>query len=276
MARPISRGVLTVIVIVAVLGAGIYAGIYYLIQRAKPFAQGEHCAISTPDGSRELDIEQAQTAATIAAVAARRRLSERAVQIAYVTAIQESKLLNLPYGDLDSVGVFQQRPSQGWGSRKQLLDPVYATKKFFSTLEKVQGYRTLPLHVAAQEVQRSADGSAYAMHEQDAKILAAAFTGRVPKGVHCWYPPTDKPVASRPDAARRQLVRALGSAPAIGNQISAPTTRRGWLIASWSVAHAQRYGLHEVRYAGVVWSADDGHDGWRSDTKALAGRVEVS
>ena len=67
VARPISRGVLTVIVIVAVLGAGIYAGIYYLIQRAKPFAQGEHCAISTPDGSRELDIEQAQTAATIAA-----------------------------------------------------------------------------------------------------------------------------------------------------------------------------------------------------------------
>lgn len=276
MARRIPRGVLAIIIIVAVLGAGLYAGFYYVMQKAKMLAQGEHCSVTTPVGTRELDIQQAQNAATIAAVAAQRRLSERAVQIAYVTAIQESKLTNLPYGDLDSVGVFQQRPSQGWGSRKQLLDPVYATRKFFASLEKVKGYRKLPLHVAAQEVQHSADGSAYAMHEREAKILSAAFTGKVAQAVHCWYPPSDHPVKSRPGAARKQLARALGSAPATGNRINAPTAKRGWLIASWTVAHAQRYGLREVRYAGVVWSAEEGHDGWRADTKALAGRVEVS
>jgi hypothetical protein len=264
------------VAIVAVLGAGIYAGIYLLIKRAEPFALGEHCAVTTPDGTLDLEIEQARTAATIAAVAAERGLPERAVQIAYVTAIQESKLVNLPYGDLDSVGVFQQRPSQGWGTRKQLLDPVYATKKFFRALEKVKHYRTRPLHVAAQEVQRSADGSAYALHERNAKILAGAFTGRVPKGVHCWYPPADKPVASRPEVARRQLVRALGSAPSTGNQISAPTTRRGWLIAVWSVAHAQEYGLRQVRYAGVAWTAENGHDGWQADAKAGAGSVGLT
>ncbi len=276
MARRISRGTLAILIIVVVLGAALYAGFYFVMQKAKMFAQGEHCSVTTPAGTRELDIQQAQNAATIAAVAAQRKLPERAVQIAYVTAIQESKLTNLPYGDLDSVGVFQQRPSQGWGSREQLLDPVYATRKFFASLEKVKGYRKLPLHVAAQEVQRSADGSAYALHEQEAKILSAAFTGRVPQGVHCWYPPPDEPVRSRPGAARKQLARALGSAPASGNRIDAPTKRQGWLIASWTVAHAQRYGLREVRYAGVVWTADEGHDGWRADTKALAGRVEVS
>jgi hypothetical protein len=243
--------------VVVLLAAGIFYGAYRLLQKAEPFALGEHCEVKTPSGTMDLDIDQAQVAATIAAVAARRGLPERAVQVAYVTAIQESKLTNLAYGDLDSVGVFQQRPSQGWGTPEQLQDPVYATRKFFVALEKVKGYKKLPLHQAAQAVQRSADGTAYAEHEPQATILAGAFTGRVPKAVHCWYPPADKPVASHAETARKQLTRALGDG----------TTDHGWLVASWYVAHAQKYGLREVHFDGVTWYASTGHDGWQKDPK---------
>jgi hypothetical protein len=174
--------------------------------------------------------------------------------------------------------VFQQRPSQGWGTVAQLQDPVYATRKFFAALVKVKRYQKLPLHEAAQAVQRSADGSAYAQHEEDAKILAGAFTGRIPKAVHCWYPPpTGKPVPSQPAKARKELARALGEPAADGNQITAPTERRGWLIAAWSVAHARKYGLRQVRYAGVTWKSASGHDGWLTDAKSSsAAKVEIA
>ncbi|MEV7808279.1 hypothetical protein AB0O28_35555 [Microbispora sp. NPDC088329] len=261
MERRLTKPVLTVVVIVVLLGAAIFYGAYHLLKRTQPFALGEHCMIKTSDGTLDLDIEQAQVAATIAAVAVRRKLPERALQIAYVTAIQESKLSNLPYGDRDSVGVFQQRPSQGWGTARQLQDPVYSARKFFAALEKVKHYRTLPLHEAAQAVQRSADGSAYAEHEYDAKILSAAFAGRVPQAVHCWYPPADKPAPPQTEAARKQLVRALGAD-------SAP--KRGWLVAAWYVVHAQKYSLRQVRFEGVTWTAAAGHDGWRKDTKPVA------
>jgi hypothetical protein len=150
---------------------------------------------------------------------------------------------------------------------------------------KVPNYRKKPLHEAAQEVQRSADGTAYAQHEEDAKILAAAFTGRVPKALHCWYPmPTADP-APRPkaDAARKELVRALvgsaasaGALEAEGTRISAPTSRRGWLIAAWSVAHAKEYSLRRIRFDKLAWSADQGQDGWRDDTAATSRHVELT
>ncbi|GII85894.1 hypothetical protein Ssi03_38840 [Sphaerisporangium siamense] len=279
MARRFSRAVLTIIVIVVVLIAALFYGVYHLLNRAKPFALGEHCQVKAASGTLDLEIEQAQIAATIAAVATRRKLPERALEIAYVTAIQESKLLNLPFGDRDSVGVFQQRPSQGWGTVKQLQDPVYATQKFFGALVKVKRYEKLPLHEAAQAVQRSADGSAYAQHEEDAKILAAAFTGRVPKGVHCWYPVSETPAPPKTSQARKELTRALGDlggSTGDGGRITAPSARRGWQIAAWSVAHAREYGLRQVSYAGVTWRSASGHDGWLADGKAAAGRVELA
>lgn len=271
-----SRGVIAIAVIVVVLAVGISVGLYNLLKKTAPLVVTEaHCMVKTDKGELGLDPEQAQMSATIAAVAARRRLPERAVVIALATSLQESKLLNLKYGDRDSVGIFQQRASQGWGTKKQLMDPVYASNKFFAALVKVKDYRKIPLADAAQAVQRSAGGYAYAVHEEDAKLLASAFTGRVPKALHCSYPPpkaqTPKP-QPRTDEARRQLTRALGSTDTI-------TERRGWLIASWSVAHAQKYGLNRVAYSGSAWSAaaaatDD--DGWKPTTKPTANAVELS
>lgn len=272
MRRRFSKGVIAIIAIVTVLAVAITVGLFSLLKRAKPFVDlGEGCEITTPAGSLTLDIEQAKVAAVIAAVAARRKLPERAVVIAYATGIQESKLENLRGGDRDSVGVFQQRPSQGWGSPKQLIDPVYASGRFFSALVKVEGYRKLPLHEAAQAVQRSADGSAYAQHEGDGKILAAAFTGRVPKAVRCWFPaPSDKTPNPDTSGARRKLTRALGSA------FDVPSSRRGWLVAGWSVAHAQEFGLTRIGYDGQLWVSANGHDGWKSDPGASARKVDLS
>ncbi|NUR83586.1 MAG: hypothetical protein HOY71_05800 [Nonomuraea sp.] len=265
-----SRGVIAIAVIVVVLAVGISVGLYNLLKKTTPLAViEEHCSVKTELG---LDVEQAHIAATIAAVGARRGLPERAVVIALATALQESKLQNLEYGDRDSVGVFQQRSSQGWGKKKQLMDPVYATNKFFAALVKVKNYRKIPLADAAQAVQRSAGGYAYAIHEEDAKLLASAFTGRVPKAVHCVYPPpkakTPAPKA-RTDDARKSLTRALGSTAAV-------TQRRGWLIASWSVAHAQKYGLRHVAYGGATWSAEPpSDDGWTAG-KSSSTAVELS
>ena len=275
-----SRGVVTIAIVMLVLAVGLSIGVYQLLTRApRPLAVPEpHCVVRAEGEERKMDIEQARIAATIAAVAARRKLPEQAVVIAYATALQESELYNLPYGDRDSLGVFQQRPSQGWGSKKQVMDPVYATNRFFAALVKVKGYRKMPVSEAAQAVQRSAAGYAYGPHETDARILAAAFTGRVPRALHCWYPVEGHPQAAGPEGGKqaapprpekakalRALKRALGS--------TAVTSRkRGWLIATWWVAHAEEYGLSRVEYAGARWTNDLDTDGWedggaRSRTK---------
>ncbi|WP_433245067.1 hypothetical protein ACQPYK_42770 [Streptosporangium sp. CA-135522] len=274
MRRRFSKGVIAILLIVIVLAVAITMGLFTLLNRVTPFtASGEGCEITTPAGTMELEIEQAQVASVIAAVAARRRLPERAVVIAYATGIQESKLLNLPFGDRDSVGIFQQRPSQGWGKPAQLVDPVYASGKFFSALVKVKRYRKIPVHEAAQEVQRSADGSAYAQHEDEAKILAAAFTGRVPKAVRCWFPtPTGKTPLPGAAGARQELARALGS----GTTLNATSRKHGWLMSSWSVAHAREFGLSRVRYNGQSWSSASGEGAWKSDAGASAEQVEIS
>jgi hypothetical protein len=91
--------------------------------------------------------------------------------IALATAIQESGLRNLPYGDRDSLGVFQQRSSQGWGTPAQILDPTYAASRFYRALLAVPGWQSLPLTVAANAVQRSAYPRAYAEHQTQATQL---------------------------------------------------------------------------------------------------------
>ena len=118
--------------------AGYFA--YSAYQRVTPLLTGPGCQAGRGTSAVSLDPQQASIAATIAAVAAGEQLPARAVTIAYATAMQESHMHNLNYGDLDSVGVFQQRPSEGWGTASQLEDPVYATTKFFGALTHVRGY----------------------------------------------------------------------------------------------------------------------------------------
>jgi hypothetical protein len=121
--------------------------------------------------------EQLANATTVYQVSVSLALPRYAAQIAIATAIQESSLYNLNYGDRDSLGLFQQRPSQGWGTPAQIMDPVYSSTKFYEALVKIPDWQTIPLWQAAQAVQRSALPYAYAQHSYAAGYLVATVSG---------------------------------------------------------------------------------------------------
>jgi hypothetical protein len=142
-----------------------------------------HCTIAGL--SMTLTAEQVANAATIAQVGRDRGLPERAIVIALATAQQESRLRNLDYGDRDSLGLFQQRPSAGWGTEAQVQDPVYAAGKFYDHLVGVPGWETGRLTEVAQSVQRSGFPEAYEQWGDMAEKLAAAQISELPDQISC-------------------------------------------------------------------------------------------
>jgi hypothetical protein len=236
-----------------------------------------HCAVAGRSGETAFTMEhqQAANAATIEAVGSARGLSEQAVAIALATAMQESKLLNIDYGDRDSVGLCQQRPSQGWGSVEQIMDPVYAAGMFYDHLVEVPDYESLPLTEAAQAVQRSAFPDAYAQHEDEAVILAAVLTGRRAAALSCVVDVDAEPVAGRPAEIRERIDRQFGGQVPVsgdGATLTCPAGAegepgQGWELAHWAVAHAAELGIERIDYGQRVWEAERSEDGWREATE---------
>jgi hypothetical protein len=173
--------------------------------------------------------------------------------VALATSMQETELQNLPYGDLDSVGLFQQRPSQGWGTTAQIMDPVYAAGAFFDHLAQVPGWESLPVTEAAQLVQHSATPDAYAQWSLEAQALAIATTGEVPAGLSCR-------LSSFAGATPSHAALVTAATAELGpNPFGTPTTtQRGWQIAAWAVAHAYNYHLTSVSFDGRTWTASSG------------------
>jgi cell wall-associated NlpC family hydrolase len=132
---------------------------------------------ATAVGGVALDAGQLANAWIIYAVGAGLGLPERAEIVAVATAMQESALQNLPYGSGDSLGLFQQQPSQGWGTAGQIMDPVTAARAFYQRLTQVSDWQSLPVSVAAQDVQHSAFPDAYAQWQPDAARLVMTFAG---------------------------------------------------------------------------------------------------
>ncbi|MEU4623371.1 peptidase M23 [Actinoplanes sp. NPDC023801] len=124
--------------------------------------------------------EQVANARLIVTIGAERQIPGEGVVIAVATALQESSLRNLRGGDRDSIGLFQQRPSQGWGTPKQLSDPAYQTRKFYDKLLRVDGWQGMRLTEAAQAVQISAFPEAYEKHTPAATSLVDALTAPAP------------------------------------------------------------------------------------------------
>jgi len=281
------------IVIAVLLGVGAYVA-YNAYQRFMvQVLTVPGCQAGTGQSAVPLDFGQVADAATVAAVAARDHLPARALTIAYATAFQESKLENLSYGDRDSVGIFQQRPSQGWGTAAQLQDPAYAAQAFFGALVKVPNYLTIPVYQAAQAVQKSADGSAYQQYEQTAAQLAADFTTR-PHAVTCWYSPSaqaaDQNISLKLNlhGAAEELDAVFG-APGQGGVLTGVTRIRsgsadlittapgaGWTVANWLVTHASAYGITKVSYAGYQWKAQLSETTWQAVPSAGAGGIVAS
>jgi hypothetical protein len=205
-------------------------------------------------GSRSypLELAQAANAATIAAVGKRDGIEDHGVTVALAAALQESKLHNLPNGDLDSVGLFQQRPSQGWGPASSLIIPSYAASAFYRALVQVPGWASLPVTDAAQRVQHSAAPEAYAAWEPEARDLAQVLTGEVPSGLTCHF--STPTTTSGANTLTNAVATELGS-PALGTAL---TPARGWTVASWLVANAYAYRITAVTFAGLRWTPSSG------------------
>jgi hypothetical protein len=279
--RPTRRLAPVVLLVVVALVAG---GVYLAVRHVPAILGQTGCTAGSGRAAVALDPQQAQIAATIAGVAYHRGMPSRAVTVAYATAMQETHLHDPNYGDRDSVGVFQQRPSEGWGPPAKLINPVYASTRFFEALAQVHNYQKMPVYKAAQAVQHSADGSAYQQYQTLASQLTSAFTGAAPRGVWCW-PAGHTHGSAELNPARRAVVRAFGplaaqdaasggDAPSLTVQV--PHSSVGWAVAAWLVTHAGQFRLHEVRYAGFRWPAPTGHTGWVKDRDAAAGTVQAS
>jgi hypothetical protein len=132
-------------------------------------------ATSGPQAWMQLSPAQQANATTIVQQTLDRRMGVRSAVIAVATAMQESQLLNLSYGDQDSLGLFQQRPSMGWGTAAQITDPAYAADAFLTALQQHQAsdpaWAGQPLWANAQAVQNSGFPFAYAKWEAQAADL---------------------------------------------------------------------------------------------------------
>jgi hypothetical protein len=280
-----------VLAALATLGAVLaWRGIPGLVLR-------ERCTASVGRTETALGPEQAANVATIVGVSLRRDLPERASVIALATAMQESKLRNLTYGDRDSLGLFQQRPSAGWGSEQQIMDPVASTEAFYAALVRVRGYQRMPVTVAAQRVQRSATPTAYAAHQEEAAVLAAALRGKEGTTISCAIQPSDRAreamgptgLTPRAEQVSRELDRTFGELPQGGfapggvssghmpgsahyegraidvffKPVDATRRRSGRAAAGWAVTHAGRLGIATVIYDGKIWTARRSASGWR-------------
>ncbi|MET8252668.1 hypothetical protein [Micromonospora sp. NPDC005197] len=239
---------------------------------------GRTCTVQA-DGRVALDVEQMANAATIAAIGAQRGMPERAVVIALATAYQESGLRNLADGDRDSVGLFQQRPSQGWGTSAQIRDSRYAANRFYAALKKVRGWEKMRVTDAAQRVQRSAFPEAYEKWADDSEVLSKALLGDVTGAVACTVGRT--PVMHGA-AATAQLTRNLvldwgvssaGPASQTGLAVTADDQRDGWRYAHWLVSHAQDHGVKRVRFGDLEWTARNGTWGRVAGEQGPAGQV---
>lgn len=256
------RRLLVGALVLALLGAGIWAlaSLGGGQDRAAPIRQ--RCTATIDGAGWSFSPAQTEYAALIAAVSVQRGLPPRAASIATATAIQESSLRNLDYGDEagpDSRGLFQQRPSSGWGTPEQVMDPYYAANAFYNALVKVPGYTELPITVAAQEVQRSAYPDAYADHESEGRAFASALTGQSPAALSCVLGPAA--AVGNPDAVLDSATAAYGpvTAEVFGSVLLVEAEGAfGWSVAQWAVANAAALSIESVSFDGQQWRRGTG------------------
>ncbi len=244
---------------VVLIAAGVGA-FWWLRGRGltEPVPGQQRCVATANNRSTVVDLDQAHFASIIAGVSVRRGLPPRAASIALATAYQETGIRNLDYGDLDSVGLFQQRPSQGWGTKQQVMDPYYATGKFYDALVKINDWESDDINDVAQKVQNSGHPEAYRDHEADARVLASALTGQSTAGFSC----LDRSgMPGEVKTLRSSLERTFGkindSAEGSVVTIRASDDRRAWAYAHYAVANAKFYGVTSVKIGNRLWETQD-------------------
>ena len=259
----------------ALVAGGIYTAVVFL-QRSETLI-AERCT-AAGSGGDDLATDQAANASLITAVAVRRGLPARAASIALATSMQESKLRNIGHGDQagpDSRGLFQQRPSQGWGTMAQVMDPYHASNAFYDALVEINGYQSLDITDAAQRVQHSAYPGAYAQHEGMARAFASALSGQTAAGLDCSLRSPD--TAGNPAVVAEQLTAALGN---VGTSAAGRTLlvdadgTEAWAVGQWAVANAKALSITSVEVDGQAWNRQS-RDGWQP-AQVPAGQVKVT
>jgi hypothetical protein len=264
MFRRRSWGVAIVVLVVATIGGYLV----YAATRDEDAAALPGCRVSLDNRTYTLSAEQTSHATTIAAVGKRMGMPDHAVSVALAAALQESKLQNLQYGDRDSLGLFQQRPSQGWGSESEVLTPHYAAGAFYRRLARIRGWESLPVTTAAQRVQHSGAPLAYAQWEHEARAIAQAATGEIPAGLSCRVDVGPTQASGKP--LRQALTRELGP---LTLDVPVPDAR-GWTVAAWLIGHAPEYGISRVSFADRIWTASSGR--WVAYTGPVDMTVRVT
>ena len=259
----------------AMVAGAIYTAVAFL-QRSETLITERCTAVGS--GGDDLATDQAANAALITAVAVRRGLPARAASIALATSMQESKLRNIGHGDQagpDSRGLFQQRPSQGWGTTAQVMDPYHASNAFYDALVEISGYQTLDITDAAQQVQHSAFPGAYAQHEGMARAFASALSGQTPAGLDCSLRSPDS--AGNPATVAEEMTAALGVVPASTEGRTLLVEAGGtqaWSVAQWAVANAKALSITSVDVEGQSWNRQS-RNGWHP-AQVPAGLVRVT
>jgi len=262
--RALVRGLVLLVVFGGVVVGGAM-GVATFLGRDGQAPQESRCAATLDGTDWYLDPAQADVAALIAGRAIARDLPPRALTIALATALQESDLANLEHGDRDSLGVFQQRPSQGWGTPDQILDPLYSTDAFYDALLRVEGYQDMAVTEAAQAVQRSALPDAYAQHEARARAWANALYGFASGAVRCQLDELDGTGTADADAVLARVQRDLGLTAVVTTdgvlvdvtplapEDPALAARLAWGVAHWAVAAADATHVTAVEHATLLW-----------------------
>ncbi|MGK2310292.1 hypothetical protein [Cutibacterium sp. V947] len=265
-----ARSTAALVVVLAIL-AGLGWGGHEVWKAVDPFGtvEPEGCRVTVSGQSYDLDLEQSQNAAIIAAESIRRGMPVRAATIALATAMQESRLRNIDYGDRDSLGLFQQRPSQGWGTPTQIMDPWYSSGKFYEELVKFGNWKDISVNDAAQQVQRSGYPEAYRKHEPLAEAWASTLTGHSPSALSCVNRSPEKAIINK----LTQTVRT-GLADKIAIQTKGSTvsfTATDLVLARAAVAltmASTNLGpIDRATVATTSWTADPEHyASWRAAT----------
>lgn len=267
MTRPRSRkpGCL-----LALVGLGVFAAVGYAVWTGLgPIPDPPGCTATVAGRTVTLTTEQSENASLIAAIGVRRGLPARAVSIALATAYQESKIINLTVGDRDSLGLFQQRPSQGWGTEEEILNPYYSINAFYDALVKIEDYESMRITEAAQEVQRSGFPEAYEDHAPDGRALASALTGHSGGGQFtCVVEAPRQAGAARSIAADLEAAFGVtssrsGSRLSVDLPVDDEGKRLAWAVAAYAVAHADRLHIAAVALDGKQWrTGRDSEQGW--------------
>ncbi len=219
----VGRHLAVPLVMVLVFG-GIAGGSYLALERYGSPAHEGTCVASGLGTSHRYTTDRVANAALISATAVDRGMPPRAASIALATAYQESQLQNIDYGDRDSLGLFQQRPSQGWGTEEQIMDPVYASNAFFDVLETYPDYISADINDIAQQVQRSGHPEAYRDHETEGRLYASALTGQSGANLLCTL--DEVGATASPEQLRGELARQFPRATESGRR-GRPAGARG-------------------------------------------------